>query len=82
MKPTFEKIDSALRNGLLSFPVTDLDDQGQFNAKTFADRLEWFLSHEVSAVFVAGGTGEFFSLSKEEYIEIVNVKVIIAIVIF
>ncbi|MDP4679004.1 MAG: 5-dehydro-4-deoxyglucarate dehydratase [Cyclobacteriaceae bacterium] len=73
MKPTFEKIDSALRNGLLSFPVTDLDDQGQFNAKTFADRLEWFLSHEVSAVFVAGGTGEFFSLSKEEYIEIVNV---------
>ena len=73
MKPTFEKIDSALRNGLLSFPVTDLDYQGQFNAKTFADRLEWFLSHEVSAVFVAGGTGEFFSLSKEEYIEIVNV---------
>ena len=73
MKPTFEKIDSALRNGLLSFPVTDLDDQGQFNAKTFADRLEWFLSHEVSAVFVAGGTGEFFSLSEEEYIEIVNV---------
>ncbi|MCL4125185.1 UNVERIFIED_CONTAM: hypothetical protein GTU68_015824 [Idotea baltica] len=49
-----------------------MDEKGQFNANSFKGRLEWFLSHNVSAIFVAGGTGEFFSLSKEEYKNIVN----------
>lgn len=70
---SYTRIENALRDGLLSFPITDMDENGQFNAVTFADRLESFVSHEVSAVFVAGGTGEFFSLSKEEYTQIVNV---------
>lgn len=73
MELSYTRIENALRDGLLSFPVTDMDENGQFNAVTFADRLEWFVSHEVSAVFVAGGTGEFFSLSKEEYKQIVGV---------
>ncbi|MES2239628.1 MAG: 5-dehydro-4-deoxyglucarate dehydratase [Bacteroidota bacterium] len=73
MELTFKRIESALRDGLLSFPVTDMDDKGEFNEATFADRLEWFVSHDVSAVFVAGGTGEFFSLSKDEYKRIVNI---------
>ncbi|MFV8326685.1 5-dehydro-4-deoxyglucarate dehydratase [Flavobacterium sp. ZS1P14] len=73
MELSYTRIENALRDGLLSFPVTDMDEKGQFNAVTFADRLEWFVSHEVSAVFVAGGTGEFFSLSKEEYKQIVGV---------
>ncbi|MCK5440807.1 MAG: 5-dehydro-4-deoxyglucarate dehydratase [Maribacter sp.] len=72
MKSNFESIENALRDGLLSFPVTDMDEKGQFNPATFADRLEWFVGHEVSAVFVAGGTGEFFSLSRDEYRHIVN----------
>ena len=69
----YTRIENALRDGLLSFPITDMDEKGQFNAVTFADRLESFVNHEVSAVFVAGGTGEFFSLSKEEYKQIVAV---------
>jgi 5-dehydro-4-deoxyglucarate dehydratase len=73
MELSYTRIENALRDGLLSFPITDMDENGQFNAVTFADRLEWFVSHEVSAVFVAGGTGEFFSLSKEEYKQIVTV---------
>lgn len=73
MKLSLESIKSALGDGLLSFPVTDLDDKGQFNGVTFADRLEWFMSHQVSSIFVAGGTGEFFSLSKDEYKSIVKV---------
>ena len=70
---SYTRIENALRDGLLSFPITDMDEKGQFNAVTFADRLEWFVNHNVSAVFVAGGTGEFFSLSKEEYTQIVGV---------
>lgn len=67
-------IKTALEDGLLSFPVTDFDDSGQFNAATYADRLEWFVGHQVSSVFVAGGTGEFFSLSAQEYEQIVNLS--------
>lgn len=69
------KIKSSLEDGLLSFPVTDFDDNGAFNATTFAERVEWFVSHDVSSVFVAGGTGEFFSLTAAEYEQIVNISV-------
>jgi len=67
-----EEIVSALSDGLLSFPVTDMDEQGQFTTESFEKRVAWFLDHQVSAVFVAGGTGEFFSLSKKEYGQIVQ----------
>jgi 5-dehydro-4-deoxyglucarate dehydratase len=69
------KIKSALEDGLLSFPVTDFKKNGEFNAETFAERCEWFVSHNVSSLFVAGGTGEFFSLSAKEYEKIINVAV-------
>lgn len=69
------KIKSSLENGLLSFPVTDFYENGEFNAETFAERVEWFVSHDVSSVFVAGGTGEFFSLTVAEYEQIVNISV-------
>ncbi len=72
MNLSLSHIRSALSDGLLSFPVTDLDQQDHFNAVTFSDRVSWFLEHRVSAVFVAGGTGEFFSLSKDEYQSIVK----------
>ena len=67
------KIRASLEDGLLSFPITDLDQQGKFNPDGYAARLEWFVTHHVSSVFVAGGTGEFFSLSESEYRQIVTV---------
>ena len=67
------KIRASLEDGLLSFPITDIDKEGKFNAETYAARLDWFVTHHVSAVFVAGGTGEFFSLSENEYKKIVAV---------
>ncbi len=67
------QIKAALEDGLLSFPVTDLDKNGQFNPTSYAARLEWFLTHQVSSIFVAGGTGEFFSLSEQEYRDVVTV---------
>ena len=70
----FEQIKKALGEGLLSFPITDMDTHGNFDAKSFTDRVHWFVGHDISAVFVAGGTGEFFSLSKEEYRQIVSIS--------
>jgi 5-dehydro-4-deoxyglucarate dehydratase len=73
MALSLTQIKAALEDGLLSFPITDLDANGQFNPDTYATRLEWFLTHHISAIFVAGGTGEFFSLSEQEYKQIVEV---------
>ncbi len=73
MSLTLAEIRASLEDGLLSFPITDLDKEGKFNADTYAARLDWFVTHKVSSVFVAGGTGEFFSLSENEYKKIVAV---------
>ncbi len=72
---TIEKVKKALSDGLLSFPITDMDEQGHFLESTYIERLKWFLEHDISAVFVAGGTGEFFSLSRQEYQQIINTAV-------
>ncbi|XOV94189.1 MAG: 5-dehydro-4-deoxyglucarate dehydratase [Bacteroidota bacterium] len=73
MSLSLAHIKASLEDGLLSFPITDFDDAGNFNPDTFAERVEWFVQHDVSSVFVAGGTGEFFSLSKSEYEQVVNI---------
>jgi len=73
MALSIEKIRKSMQHGLLSFPVTDMDQQGKFNAKSYADRLNWFVEHGVSAIFVAGGTGEFNSISMDEYKELVEI---------
>jgi 5-dehydro-4-deoxyglucarate dehydratase len=69
------KIKDSLENGLLSFPITDFDASGKFNAETYKTRLAWFLEHDISSIFIAGGTGEFFSIDEEEYEAIVKVAV-------
>ena len=67
-------IKASLEDGLLSFPITDLDEKGEFNETSYATRIDWFLTHKVSSIFVAGGTGEFFSLSESEYKKIVAIS--------
>ncbi|MGO2241825.1 MAG: 5-dehydro-4-deoxyglucarate dehydratase [Halomonas sp.] len=75
MKFSKEAVTKAIGDGLLSFPITDFDSQGRFDEASYRKRLGWFISHDISAVFVAGGTGEFFSLSLDEYRQIVRVAV-------
>ena len=64
-----------ISSGLLSFPVTDFDAQGNFRPDTYAARLEWLAPYGASALFAAGGTGEFFSLTGDEYSLIINTAV-------
>jgi 5-dehydro-4-deoxyglucarate dehydratase len=70
-----QDLKSIMSQGLLSFPVTDFDAQGDFNAKSYADRLEWLAPYGASALFAAGGTGEFFSLTGDEYPSIIKTAV-------
>ena len=72
---TPQELKSIMSHGLLSFPLTDFDAQGDFNPKGYAARLEWLAPYGASALFAAGGTGEFFSLTGEEYGPIVRTAV-------
>ncbi len=70
-----QELKTIMSSGLLSFPVTDFDAQGDFNAKSYAARLEWLAPYGASALFAAGGTGEFFSLTGHEYPTIIKTAV-------
>jgi 5-dehydro-4-deoxyglucarate dehydratase len=70
-----QELKSIMSSGLLSFPLTDFDANGDFNAKGYAARLEWLAPYGASALFAAGGTGEFFSLTASEYPEIIKTAV-------
>jgi len=72
---TPQDLKSIMSHGLLSFPLTDFDAQGNFNAKAYSERLEWLAPYGASALFAAGGTGEFFSLDGEEYPSIIKTAV-------
>lgn len=69
---TPQELKQIVSEGLLSFPVTDFDAQGNFRANTYAERLEWLAPYGASALFAAGGTGEFFSLTKSEYSQVIR----------
>lgn len=70
-----QELKSIMSSGLLSFPLTDFDAHGDFNAKGYAQRLEWLAPYGASALFAAGGTGEFFSLTADEYPAIIRTAV-------
>ena len=70
-----QELKSIMSHGLLSFPLTDFDAQGDFNARGYAARLEWLAPYGATALFAAGGTGEFFSLTGEEYPAIIKTAV-------
>jgi 5-dehydro-4-deoxyglucarate dehydratase len=69
------QLQSTVSSGLLSFPVTDFTQNGDFNAPSYRRRLEWLAPYGATALFAAGGTGEFFSLEPREYSEIIRTAV-------
>ncbi|WP_415265865.1 5-dehydro-4-deoxyglucarate dehydratase [Acidovorax sacchari] len=70
-----QELKTIMGSGLLSFPLTDFDSEGNFNARGYAERLEWLAPYGASALFAAGGTGEFFSLTADEYPAIIETAV-------
>ena len=64
-----------LGEGLLSFPVTHFDAAGQFDEAPYRAHCAWMLNHELSGLFAAGGTGEFFSLTPAEVGTVVRAAV-------
>jgi 5-dehydro-4-deoxyglucarate dehydratase len=69
------ELKQVMESGLLSFPLTDFDAALRFSPKPYAERLEWLMPYGASALFAAGGTGEFFSLEPDEFSDVVKVAV-------
>ena len=72
---TFDEIKSKIGSGLLSFPVTDFGADGEFDAASYAKRLQWLSSYGAAGLFAAGGTGEFFSIGYDEYDAVIRTAV-------
>jgi 5-dehydro-4-deoxyglucarate dehydratase len=70
-----QELKQVMSSGLLSFPITDFDKNGDFRADTYTERLEWLAPYGATALFAAGGTGEFFSLTHDEYSQVVKTAV-------
>lgn len=66
------ELKKALSSGLLSFPLTDFDQELRFDPKGYAARLEWLMPYGATVLFAAGGTGEFFSLEPQEYAAVIQ----------
>ena len=67
-----QALKTALGSGLLSFPVTAFDQAGEFDPEPYKAHIEWLCGFEATALFAAGGTGEFFSLDPSEVPAIVG----------
>ena len=62
--------------GLLSFPVTHFSADGSaFDEPKYREHIEWLLGFKPAGLFAAGGTGEFFSLTLEEFSRVVAAAV-------
>ena len=69
------ELKKVLSSGLLSFPITDFAANGDFDPTGYAKRLQWLAPYGATALFAAGGTGEFFSLEPKEYSSVIKTAV-------
>ena len=71
-----EEFAKKIGAGLLSFPITHFSpDASAFDEHAYRGHIEWLLEHEPAGLFAAGGTGEFFSLTLEEFSAVVAAAV-------
>lgn len=65
-------LKTAMAGNVLSFPVTHFDAELRFARSSYSQHVEWLCGYRPGALFVAGGTGEMFSLAPREIPEIVT----------
>jgi 5-dehydro-4-deoxyglucarate dehydratase len=61
--------------GVIAFPITPFKDDLSLDLEGLRDNLGKLLAHPVSAVVAAGGTGELYSLTPEEYLSVIRTTV-------
>lgn len=74
MATTPEELPSRIQ-GLLSFPVSPMTGARGIDVQRFREHLHYLIAAKAGTLFVCGGTGEFFSLSLDEYRTLVRAAV-------
>ncbi|MAZ33802.1 MAG: 5-dehydro-4-deoxyglucarate dehydratase [Thalassospira sp.] len=69
----YQDLKTAIGAGLLSFPVTPFKADGSLDMDTYRTHVGWLAQYPAAALFAAGGTGEFFSLTPAEVVQTVRV---------
>jgi len=69
-----DEIRSKLR-GVIAFPITPFNSDLSLDAAGLRKNLRALLKHQMSAVVAAGGTGELYSLTPQEQLEVVKTVV-------
>lgn len=76
MSYTPSELAYSIGTGLLSFPITPFRvDSLDVDFAVLRDHLGWLSEHPVAGLFAAGGTGEVFSLTSSEIVEVVRLTV-------
>ncbi len=60
-----------IAQGLLSFPVSHFSDTYEFLPGPYREHIAWLLAHRPAGLFAAGGTGEFYSLTLDEFSRVI-----------
>jgi 5-dehydro-4-deoxyglucarate dehydratase len=60
------QLKTRLGQGLLAFPATHFTNDGVFDEIPYRASIHVNLDHDPAGLFAPGGTGEFFSLTREE----------------
>src|SRR5260370_37538990 len=62
-------------SGVIAFPITPFNSNLSLDVEGLRKNLERLLDHPIGAVVAAGGTGEMYSLSPAEHLQVVRVTV-------
>ena len=67
-----DELKNIIRTNLMSFPTTPFGADGGLDTRSFAEHLSWLAGFSDAGFIVAGGTGEFFSLTPQEVVDLVR----------
>ncbi|GHC80564.1 putative 5-dehydro-4-deoxyglucarate dehydratase 2 [Nocardiopsis terrae] len=73
-----QRLSQGMDRSVLAFPLTPFDQDGGVDLKAFEAHLEHQLAADPGALFVACGTGEYFSLDLDEHEALVSAAVRVA----
>jgi 5-dehydro-4-deoxyglucarate dehydratase len=65
-------------SGVIGFPITPFKDDLSIDLAALQQNFERLLTHPVSAIVAAGGTGEMYSLTPTEHLDVINATVEVA----
>jgi 5-dehydro-4-deoxyglucarate dehydratase len=64
---------TTLPSGILGFPIAPFAQNGKLDENAFAANLNFLLDAEVSSLFIACGSGEYQSLTRSEYQQMIEI---------